>query len=392
VVAAQFGTLPLEERLTGEVKARHQTEIFSEVSGPVVEVLADNGQYVEAGTPLVRIRDTEIRERVQQAESQLEISRAQTRQAEANLQVLRNQLARVEELRSRQLETQSALDTIRGQVAVAEADLDLRRAQQRQVESQLTERRLDLARTVVKAPVSGTIGLRNVELGQMVSPSTRLFLIGDLSAMQVEVLLTERNLQFIRQGMAVNLYSDSWPDTVIEAGIARISPFLDSATLRTQAYIDVDNSEGLLRPGMFVTVDVLYGESEQAVLIPNAAIYRHPRTGVEGIFVMQPPPEEEFRPVAEVDGAPALTPAQPVRFVPVSVVASGRMASGVRGINEGDWVVTVGQNLLINNVSEARARLMPWDRMMQMQRMQSRDLFQIIDRARDARQTNLSES
>jgi HlyD family secretion protein len=311
---------------------------------------------------------------------------------EANLQVLRNQLARVEELRARQLETQSALETIRAQVAVAEADLDLRRAQQRQVESQLQERRLDLERTVVRAPVSGTIGLRSAERGQIVGPNSRLFLIGDLSSMQVEILLTERNLQYIHQGMPVNLYSDSWTDTVIEGEIARISPFLDSSTLRTQAYIEVDNSSGLLRPGMFVTVDVMYGQTDEAVLIPNAAIYRHPRTGVEGIFVMQPPPEEEFRPVAEIDGAPALTPAQPVRFVPVSVIASGRMATGVQGIQEGEWVVTVGQNLLINNVSEARARVMPWERMMQMQRMQSRDLFQIIDRAREARQSNLSES
>lgn len=392
VVAAQFGGLPLEERLTGEVTARNQTEIFPEVSGPIVEVLADNGQRVEAGDPLVRIRDTEYRERFQQAQSQLEISRAQTRQVEANLQVLRNQLARVEELRSRQLETQSALESIQAQVAVAEADLDLRRAQQRQVESQLEERRMELERTVVRAPVAGTIGLRSAERGQIVGPNSRLFLIGDLSSMQVEILLTERNLQYIKQGMAVNLYSDSWTDLIIEGEIARISPFLDSSTLRTQAYIDVSNEEGLLRPGMFVTVDVLYGESEQAVLIPNSAIYRHPRTGVEGIFVMQPPPEDEFRPVAEVDGAPALTPAQPVSFVPVSVVASGRMATGVRGVQEGDWIVTVGQNLLINNVSEARARLMPWDRMMQMQRMQSRDLFQIIDRARETRQASVSES
>ncbi len=392
VVAAQFGGLPLEERLTGEVTARNQTEIFPEVSGPIVEVLADNGQRVEAGDPLVRIRDTEYRERFQQAESQLDIARAQTRQVEANLQVLQNQLARVEELRARQLETQSALESIRAQVAVAEADLDLRRAQQRQVESQLEERRMELERTVVRAPVAGTIGLRSAERGQIVGPNSRLFLIGDLSSMQVEILLTERNLQYIRQGMAVNLYSDSWTDMIIEGEIARISPFLDSSTLRTQAYIDVSNEEGLLRPGMFVTVDVLYGQSEEAVLIPNSAIYRHPRTGVEGIFVMQPPSEDEFRPVAEVDGAPALTPARPVSFVPISVVASGRMATGVRGIQEGDWIVTVGQNMLINNVSEARARLMPWDRMMQMQRMQSRDLFQIIDRAREARQASVSES
>ncbi|MDO8909876.1 MAG: efflux RND transporter periplasmic adaptor subunit [Pseudohongiella sp.] len=382
VVAAQYGGLPLEERLTGQVTARNQAEIFPEVGGPIVQIFADNGQFVNAGDPLVQIRDTEYRERLQQAESQLEVARAQTRQAEANFQVLANQLIRIEELRTRQLETVSALEAVRAQVAVAQADVQLRQAQQRQVESQLEERRMELARTTVRAPTSGTIGLRNAERGQIASQNTRLFLIGDLTQMQVEILLTERNLTYIRQGMPVNLYSDSWPDLMISADIARVSPFLDSSTLRTQAYIDVSNQDGLMRPGMFVTVDVLYGQSEEAVLIPNSAIYRHPRTGVEGIFVMQPPVGDEFRPQAEVDGAPALTPSLPVSFVPVDVIASGRMASGVRGIKAGDWVVTVGQNLLTGNTTEARARLVDWQRMMDLQRMQSRDLFEIIDAAR----------
>lgn len=385
VVAAQLGGLPLEERLTGQVTARNQTVIYPEVSGPIIDVLADNGQFVNAGDPLVQIRDTEYRERVQQASSALEITHAQNRQAEANFLVLSNQLRRVEELRARQLETESALETIRAQVAVAQADLDLRQAQLRQSESQLQERQMELDRTIVRAPTSGTIGLRNAERGQIAGPSSQLFLIGDLSQMQVEILLTERNLTYIRQGMPVNLYSESWPDLQISGQIARLSPFLDSNTLRTQAYIDVANVDNIMRPGMFVTVDVLYGQSEEAVLIPNSAIYRHPRTGIEGVFVLQPPPGNEYRPVAEVDGAPALTPELPVSFVPVSIVASGRMATGVRGIKEGDWVVTVGQNLLVGNITAARARLMEWQRMMDMQRKQSRDLFEIIDRAREQR-------
>jgi RND family efflux transporter MFP subunit len=388
VVAAQFGGLPLEERLTGLVTARNQTEIFAEVSGPIVEIFADNGQLVNAGDALLQIRDTEYRERLQQAESQLEIARAQTRQAEVNLQVLANQLVRIEELRSRQLETISALETIRGQVSVAQADVQLRMAQQRQVESQLQERRMELSRTTVRAPSSGTIGMRNAERGQIAGPGAQLFMIGDLTQMQVEILLTERNLSYIRQGMPVNLYSDSWPELMIEANIARLSPFIDSSTLRTQAYVDVDNDSGMMRPGMFVTVDVLYGQSEEAVLIPNSAIYRHPRTGVEGVFIMQPPPGDEFRSQAEVDGAPALTPAQPISFVAIDVIASGRMASGVRGIQQGAWVVTVGQNLLVGNATEARARLVDWQRMMTMQRMQSRDLFEVIDNARRETQAN----
>lgn len=386
VVQAQRGALPLEERLTGRVSARNQTDIYPEVGGPVTEIYVDDGDYVNAGDPLVQLRDAEYIERYEQAVAGLEIARAQTRQAEANLQQLQNQLRRVEELAERQLETTASLETIQVQVAVGQANLDLRVAQENQARSQLEERRLELVNTTVRAPISGLVGLRNAERGQMASTSDRLFLIGDVSEVRIEVLLTERMLNYIREGMSVNLYSDNWPNTVIDATISRISPFLDPETLRTQAYIDMVNPDELMRPGMFLNVDILYGETAEAVLIPNSAIYRHPRTGVEGVFVMDPP-DIELRPVAEVDGAPAVSPATPVSFVPIDIIAGGRMASGVRGVNDGQWVVTVGQNLLVGAVSEARARLIEWDRMMQMQRMQSRDIFDIIEQSREAGQT-----
>ncbi|WP_083264352.1 efflux RND transporter periplasmic adaptor subunit [Pseudohongiella acticola] len=389
-VQAQRGALPLEERLTGRVSARNQTEIYPEVSGPVTEIYVDNGDYVNAGDPLVQLRDSEYVERYEQAVAGLDIARAQTRQAEANLQQLENQARRVRELTERQLETTANLETIEVQVAVASANMDLREAQENQARSQLEERRLELVNTTVRAPISGLVGLRNAERGQMASTGTPLFLIGDVDQVRIEILLTERMLNYIREGMSVNLYSENWPGTMLDADISRISPFLDPETLRTEAYIDMANPDNLMRPGMFVNVDVLYGETEQAVLIPNSAIYRHPRTGVEGVYVMNAP-GEELRPVADVDGAPAVSPPMPVSFVAIDVIAAGRMASGVRGVNEGQWVITVGQNMLVGAISEARARLMPWDRIMEMQRMQSRDIFNIIEQSREDRQA-LSDS
>ncbi|MEC8859538.1 MAG: efflux RND transporter periplasmic adaptor subunit [Pseudomonadota bacterium] len=390
VVVARRGALPLEERLTGRVSARSQTEIYPEVAGPITEIYIDNGDFVNEGDPLVQLRDDEYVERYQQAQAGLDIARAQTRQAEANLQVLESQMRRVQELTTRQLETASALESIQVEVEVARANVDLREAQESQAQSILEERRLQLLNTTVRAPISGTVGQRNAERGQIVNTGSRLFLIGDMDEVRIEVLITERQLNFIREGMTVNLYSENWPDVVLESEISRISPFLDTSTLRTQAYIDMANPDGLMRPGMFLNVDVLYGESAEAVLIPNSALYRNPRTGEEGVYVMSPP-GEEFRPVVEVDGAPAVSPPAAVRFVPVTVIASGRMASGVRGVQEGDWVVTVGQNMLTGNVPEARARVMEWNHMMSLQRMQSRDIFDIIGAARDDR-NNAAES
>ncbi len=385
VVEARIGSLPLEERLTGRVIAENQSEIIAEVGGPVTEVFVDSGDAVQAGDPLVQIRDTEYRERLNQAQAGLQVAEAQTRQAQANLAALQNQLERIQSLTERRLETVSALEDIQVQVDVAQANVELRRAQENQAQSVVEERRLELANTTVRAPISGMVGQRNVERGQIVSASAPLFIIGDLDDVRIEMLLTERMLTYIREGMSVSLYSENWPDLRFDASVSRISPFLDANTLRTQAYVEMENPDRMLRPGMFLNADIYYGETEDAVLIPNSAIYRHPRTGVEGVYVMTPP-GPEARPVSEVDGAPAMLPAAPVQFVPVDVVASGRMSSGVEGIQQGDWVVTIGQNLLMGNVAEARARVMSWDRMEEMQRKQNRDIFDIIDAAREQRQ------
>lgn len=385
VVKAQLGSLPLEERLTGRVIARNQTTIFPEVSGPIVEVHVDNGDSVEEGDPLVTIRDTEYRELWQQAVSGLAIAEAQTRQAEANLQLLRSQLERIRKLSERQLDSQASLDDMRAQVAVAEANVDLRRAQEAQARSQVEERKLQLDHTVVRAPISGKVGQRNAERGQQVSASSQLFIIGDLSRVQIEVPLTEGMLTYLKEGTPVNIRSENWPGTVLHSEIARISPFINANTMRTEGYVELDNPAGLLRAGMFVTVDVLYGTTEQAVLIPNTALHRNPQTGEEGIFLMSAP-GPEYQPVSQMpDSPPVLTSPRAISFVPVSVIASGRMATGVRGISEGDWVVTLGKELLTGNTAEARARLISWDQIMDMQQVQSRDLFELIDRKEQQR-------
>ncbi|MDT8399411.1 MAG: efflux RND transporter periplasmic adaptor subunit [Pseudomonadales bacterium] len=386
-VRAQIGSLPLEERLTGRVTALNQTEIYPEVAGIIVEIFAKNGDFVNAGDPLVRLRSAEYEERYQQAASGLEIAKAQTRQAQANLELLQSQLRRTQELLDRKLETRSNLETIQSQVAVAEADLDLRKAQEKQANSLAEERRLQMTNTTIRAPISGTVGQRNAEIGQLATTANRLFILGNLDQMQVELLLTERMMNYIKEGMTVNLYSDNWPDTVLQSRITRISPFLDPATMRTQAQVEIQNPGGRILPGMFLTVDVLYGESEQAVLIPNSALYRHPRTGIEGVYVVRAP-GTELSPLSENAETAPTSPPLPVSFVPIEIVANGRMASGVTGINNGDWVVTIGQNLLIGDTSQAKARLLPWDHMLELQRIQSQDLLELIDKQRQATSTD----
>ena len=374
-IQARVGALPLEERLSGVVRARNQTVIYSEITAPVVEVLVNDGDAVTKGQSLVRLRDRSFRERVRQAESGLQIANAQVKQAETNLVQAQAALQRILTLSERDLGTQVEMERLRAELASAEASLSLAKAQRDQVSSQLEERKQELENTVVVSPVTGVVGRRNAEVGQQVTPNTMLFEVGDLSVVEVQINLTERMLGYIEPGMNAAVYSQAMTDTLIRTNLTRISPFLDPVAHSTQGQLVIDNEGGLLRPGMFVTVDIFYGESDQAALIPNNAIYNHPRQGTRGVYILEASQVELNAGGEFAEGIYGPFPAQ---FVPVEIVAEGRMVSGVRGINSGDWVVTVGQNLLATGRTQARFRPMNWDRMLELQGMQSQDIIRLI--------------
>ena len=389
-VEVMLGTLPLEERLSGSVRARNQTEIYAEVSGQIVEVLANDGDQVEAGDPLVRIRDTDYQERLRQAEAGLQVARARVQQAEAALTRFQATLRRLEAMAERNLSSAADLETAQADALSAEADVALMRAQMDQAESLVNERRADLAETVVRAPITGLVGTRIAEVGQLTNTSEPLFVIGDTTDMLVNITLTQRMLGDIDIGTSVNIFTDVSPENPIEASITRISPFLHAVTRTTQAEIEVERPGDLLRPGMFVTVDVLYGETEAAPLIPNTAIYRHPRDGREGVFAASlagAGADPELPPDAARTVRPALEPVGPVevRFVPIELVARGRLTTAVRGVAPGDWVVTLGHHLLSSeDTGLALIQPTPWDHIMRLQQMQTRDLLEVIRARQEA--------
>lgn len=382
IVRSQIGSLPLEERLTGVVRAQNQTGIYPEIAGRITEVYVQNGERVEEGQPLAKIRDNEFREQRNQAQSDLDVAEAQVRQARASLSRIESRLSRVETLSERDMETQLELETMRADKEEAEANLDLAKAQKRRAESQLQDSEYALENTVIEAPYAGVVGGREVEVGQRVDTGTQIFEIGDLDNMKVTVTLTERMTGYIQTGQSSLITAPALTDSTIEAEVTRISPFLNPVSHTTRAEIEVPNPGNLLRPGMFVSVDIMYGETEQATLVPNAAIFTKPAEGVRGVYVAEGIGTEldlESDDAAEDDeGNPIFGPV-PVEFVPVEVIGEGRAISGISGISEGQYVVTLGQNMLADRGSEeARVREAKWDDILDKQQLESRDIHNII--------------
>lgn len=378
-VEAQFGSLPLEERLNGIVRAANQVDIYPEISAPVEEVFVQNGDQVNQGDVLVRLRDNEYRERLRQAEANLRISIAQERQALAALGEVESQLKRVRVLAERDLTSDMELEQLEAQLESAEASYELAQARVEQSRASVEEQKEALEQTQITAPVSGTAGQRNAEIGMQVNPNTQLFTIGDLSQSKITINLTERMLGYIQTGQTVRLYSENLADTVLTAEISRISPFLGAGNFSTEAEIDISNPGRILMPGMFITVDVLYGESEQTTLIPLSAIHRDPQSRETGVFVATSFGVESE--LMEDTGHESTNLSNPtdVEFRPVEIIAQGREAAGVTGIRSGEWVVSVGQNLLVrDNSGMARVRPTTWDHILELQRLRPEDLLEEI--------------
>lgn len=395
VVKARYGALPLEERLSGSVRAGNQIAIYPEISATVLRVTAQSGDRVQQGAPLVYLRDTQYSEQLRQAEASLQIAQAEAKRAEANLQELRARLERTEQLAEQQYQSQQELGTLRAQVTGAEAGYEQAIGRIAQVEATIEEAREALRQTVVRAPISGHVGQRNVEVGMRVDGSTRLFTLGNLDDMRVEVAVTDDMLGRIQAGQTALVSAPNMGGRVVRAEVTRISPFLEEGSYSAEAEIDVSNAEGFLRPGMFVTVDILYGESEQATLVPTSALYEHPDTGVLGVFVapslgVETPVEapETF----DESNPPPLSEPTPVAFREIDVIARGREMAGVAGVRPGDWVVTVGQNLLHGDDVHARARPVPWNRIADLQRLQNGDLLrQFLDKQQRLADSRFSE-
>jgi hypothetical protein len=183
----------------------------------------------------------------------------------------------------------------------------------------------------------------------------------------VEVPITEQMLAYVKEGQPVRITAPALGQTPLEATLSRISPFLAPGSFSTVGEIDLGNDQGRLRPGMFVAVDILHGESERATLVPASALWEEPASGVRGLFVVEDAPAGK---------AGAAEPEARVSWRPVEVAAQGRATVGVRGVPEGAWVVTVGQHLLSSrNAPKVRVRRVDWQRVLTLQSLQQEDLL-----------------
>jgi membrane fusion protein (multidrug efflux system) len=243
VTQAVVGSIASYYDATATLEAEKNAEILARATGVVAAISAEEGDLVAAGEPLLTIDNDEYRLRLEQAKA-----------ASANL---RARFVRFESMRAEGLSTDEEFQAAKSDLASAVADEDLAR--------------LALSYVTVRAPFSGRVIKRLVDVGQNLSTGTALFDLADFDPLLARVHVPSREFNALQRDQAVNLVLDSTGDR-LKGHIKLISPVIDPASGTIKLTIEVAEYPMNTRPGDFAQVRIVTERRDGVVLVPRSAV------------------------------------------------------------------------------------------------------------------------
>jgi membrane fusion protein (multidrug efflux system) len=301
-IVAQEQEWPKTVPATGTVTAVQGVTIGSEVAGKVAKITFEAGAHVQAGDLLVQL-DTSTEE-------------AQLRSAEATAE-----LARVNVERSRDLAAKAT---------ISKAELDASEAQFKQAVAQADSIRAVIAKKSVRAPFAGRLGLRLVNLGQILKEGDPIATLETLDPIYVNFSVPQQRLPVIDAGGLVHVTTDAAPGQVFDGKINAVSPEIDTATRNIRVQATVTNSDEKLRAGMFANVEIVLAKQEKVLAIPATSVLYAPYG--DSVFVID---EKKNEKTGEME---KILRQQFIRLGD----ARGDFVSVTKGLKEGEIVVTSG--------------------------------------------------
>ena len=277
----------------GSLLAEESVIIRPEIDGRIVGLLFQEGQAVTAGTRLVTIDSTEYE--------------AQAAAQRADLKTEEQRLVRTKDLYEQKFISKDALDVQVGNVARLKAHVE-------EAESRT-------AKTVIRAPFSGILGLRQVSPGAYVKAGSDIVRLENVSSIKVDFRIPENYLSKIRSNQEISVKLDAYPGEEFKGRVYAVEPVVDERTRTIAMRARIPNKGFKLKPGMFVRVAVTLDSRPNAVIVPEQAIWPQGKDS----FV--------FR---VVDGKAALTKVDIGNRSPGSVEI-------VKGLAANDVVITDGQ-------------------------------------------------
>lgn len=286
----------------GTLTAVQGVTIAAEMPGKIVRIAFEPGSKVQAGDLLIK-QDTTTEE-------------AQLRSAEAQIALAQSNYSRIEQLFNRN--------------AISRADFDNAEATLKANKAQADAIRTAIAKKNIHAPFSGRLGIRLINLGEILKEGAPIVSLQALNPIFVDFQLPQHQLGRIAPGQVVRITSDALPGEVIDGAITAINPQVDSVTRNISTQATLANNEEHLRPGMFVKVEVVLPKDNPVLAIPSTAVLYAPYS--DSVFIVDEKTDEKS--------------GQPIKMVQQRFVRLGEKRgdyiSVLSGLSERDLVVTTG--------------------------------------------------
>ena len=296
VVPVRIGEVIDEVTAVGSLIAEESVVIRPEIDGRVVGLHFQEGQAISAGARLVTIDSAEFE--------------AQVAAVQADLNTELQRMERTKELFEQKFISKDALDVQRGNVA--------------RLQARLAESQTHVAKTVIRAPFAGVLGLRQISPGAYVKAGNDIVRLENVSSIKVDFKIPENYLSKVRPNQDIAIRLDAYPGELFTGRVYATEPMVDERTRTISMRARVANKGLKLKPGMFVRVAVTLENRPQAVLVPETAIWPQGKDS----FVYR-----------VVDGKAALT------RIDIGVRRPGEVEV-LKGLAAGDSVVTDGQQKL----------------------------------------------
>jgi len=255
---ARLGPVRSTVGLTGTLSALHEVVITAEGAGRVVALGTVLGQQVEQGQALAHLEDIVERAQAAQAEAQL-------RQSEASLG-----LAAADFARNDRLHSQGAVSELQHEQARVREETASAAAAAARAGLQLAQQ--SLRNTVIRAPFTGTVASVQLELGALVAPGTPAFQLVAIEKIKVDGGVPAREVGMLQSDQQVRVTVPTLGGETFEGTLAHVGPAPDPRTRTYPIEVHVDNVEGRLRPGMVARLEVIIGQRDDAVLVPETAV------------------------------------------------------------------------------------------------------------------------
>ena len=314
--------LPRFFEATGSLAGDQQTDVAPQTAGKVVAVGVEIGSPVRRGQMLVRLDESELKLRVDQAQTQVDQAKAAVRQAEEKIGLRPNQafdpnrvaevaaakvtldlaeknLVRAEKLIESGDVSRSFYDDARARRDQLKEQYDVQLAQARQnfaavqvartnvanAEAALALARKNLSYANIPSPIDGFVSERTADLGEYVSPQQKVATVVRTNPLRIRIDIPEQAIPEVQVGQSVSITTSAWPDRNFSGRVARIAPNVSATSRTLTVEAEIENSSGALKPGQFATVRIMQPKSEPAVLVPSRAVTT--QAGVSRVFVIK---------------------------------------------------------------------------------------------------------